>query len=293
MSDHSLTPVNPEKVLISIIMPVYNAEIYIKEALESLSQQNFDQYELIIIDGLSTDRTLSVIQEKLARFPKIRLLSEYDLGIYDAMNKGISIAKGEWIYFIGSDDSLNSTTVLSNVTRYLKDNVDLVYGDVLWMPGERKENGICEPANLIYRNINHQRMFYRKQLFERWGAYNLQYKIAADHELNIRFFCNDLIRRQYIPITIANYYAGGFSANKTDEVFWRNWKSIFHQNLAKHVHSRELYNKLGWYCRYQIDQKNYLKSFLLFCDVFFHTLSLGFVWLTFNHIFIRKGNYAS
>jgi glycosyltransferase involved in cell wall biosynthesis len=265
-------------------MPVYNAEKYIKQAMENIAAQTFQAYELLLLDGLSTDSTRAIIESKQASDPRIMLVSEEDKGIYDAMNKGAARARGEWVYFMGCDDAFHNTDVLEKLSLHFTDNVDLVYGDTIWLPDGEREEGMLDPRLLVDRNVNHQRIFYRKQLFIQWGNYDLQYKVASDHELNIRFFCNHQIRKQYIPVTIARYYSGGFSAHKLDEAFWKNWKRIFHQNFARHLPQKDMYTKLGWYCRYQLDQKNYSESFRLFWDVFIHTLSPGFVLLTFRHL---------
>ncbi len=270
--------------LLSIIMPVYNAEKYIAGALENISAQTFTEYELLVLDALSTDHTKSIVEKKQKENGRIRLISEKDNGIYDAMNKGVALATGDWLYFMGCDDGFIEETVLEQIVPSLSASHDLVYGDVLWVPDEVLEKGSCSAVDLINRNINHQRIFYRKELFQQYGNYNLQYKIASDHELNIRFFCNTAIRKVYLPVTIARYHSGGFSANKQDEVFWDNWKSIFRNNFSSQLSEKEMYNKLGWLCRYYIDQRKFKKAFILFWDVFFHTLSPGFVSLTFRQL---------
>jgi glycosyltransferase involved in cell wall biosynthesis len=288
-----LNPANDTKPQISIIMPVYNAEKFIGQALENIAAQTFKDYELLLLNGASTDATTAIITERKRTDHWIRLITEKDRGIYDAMNKGIALAKGEWIYFMGCDDAFYNEHVLTNVSRQLLDDLDIVYGDVLWMPDEIKERGDCKPEHLLHHNINHQRIFYRNSVFQQWGTYNLQYKVAADHELNIRLFCNNRIRKKYMPLTIAKYNAVGFSAGKLDEDFWTNWKEIFSRNFSAHLPQKELYSKLGWYCRYQLGKRNYRKSFVLFCDVFLHTLSLGFVLLTIRHFINLQKEHAS
>lgn len=280
------------KPLITIVMPVYNAGEHIEQVLDNITTQTFLRFELLVIDALSTDGTGDMVAKRSSLDPRIRLIAEKDLGIYDAMNKGIRQASGEWLYFMGADDRFDNPGVLENVSKFLKNEIELIYGDSLWMPGEDLESGVCDPDTLLHRSINHQRIFYRKSLFEKWGGYDLQYPVAADHELNIRFFCNRQIQKLYIPFLVAKYHAGGYSAGKIDAVFWKNWKAIFYANMATHLPSVELYNKLGWYCRYQLDNRNYAKSFLLFCDVFFHTLSPGFVLLTAKHFFQSLRNHA-
>lgn len=268
------------QILISIIMPLFNAEKYLQTALEKLQQQSFEKYELLLIDALSVDNTPVIAKAMMEKNDRIRWFSQADKGIYDAMNFGIKNARGEWVYFMGCDDTFHHANVLKEASAYFSTDIDIVYGNVQWMPGGEMETGICTPQELFHRNINHQRIFYRRSLFEQFGSYELQYKVASDHELNIRFFCNDQIKKLHIPVTITYYHAGGFSANKLDSVFWREWKSIFKTNFLKHMPLKNMYEKLGWYCRYLIHQKQYAKAFPLFWDVFIHTLSPGFVLLT-------------
>lgn len=278
--------------LLTIVMPVYNAAAYIEQALETILAQSFGDYELLVLDAQSTDQTKAIVQQKQSKNQQIRFLSEPDQGIYDAMNKGIAHANGTWLYFMGCDDIFFDASVLEKMAAVLKTDVDLVYGDVLWVPDEVVENGECTASLLINRNINHQRIFYRKSLFQHYGGYDLQYRIASDHELNIRFFCNNNVRKQYIPVTVARYHSGGFSANKTDEVFWTNWKQIFKENFSKHLSNKLMYEKLGWYCRNLIERHQYKKAMPVFFDVLLHTFSPGFVKLTMEQYFKSRRFYA-
>jgi len=277
---------------LTIIMPVYNAGQYIEAALENIAAQTFGHYELLVLDAVSTDQTKMMVEKKQQVDERIRLISEKDNGIYDAMNKGIAMARGEWVYFMGCDDAFFDTSVLQKLAVYLTDEHDLVYGDVLWVPDYVVEKSECTPADIIHRNINHQRIFYRKTLFQQYGGYDLQYRIASDHELNIRFFCNDAIRKQYVPVTVARYHSGGFSANKMDDVFWSNWKPIFNANFSTHLSSKLMYEKLGWYCRNLIDRNQYRRALPVFFDVLLHTWSPGFVKLTVEQFLKSNKRYA-
>lgn len=278
-------PALADPVLLTIVMPLYNAGQYIEKALQNIAAQSFHNYELLVLDAVSTDNSIAIVQAKQLNDARITLQSEKDNGIYDAMNKGIAQAKGEWIYFMGCDDAFFDTNVLSRIATHLTTDHDLVYGDVLWVPDEIPEQGICNPEDLVNKNINHQRIFYRKRLFQQYGGYDLQYKIASDHELNIRFFCNNSIKKKHVSMMLAKYHSGGFSANKTDNIFWKNWKQIFRKNLLLHVPEKMMYEKLGWYCRYNIDTRQYGLAFILFWDVLIHTFSPGFVLLTIKQFF--------
>lgn len=278
--------------LITIVIPVFNARKYLEQLLAHVLNQTFRDYEILFLDSYSTDGTTEILQTFQETGDRIKLVLEKDKGIYDAMNRGIELARGEWLYFMGCDDAFFNENVLQVISSQLTKENDLVYGDVLWMPEHQLEKGECSPGTLFSRNINHQRIFYRKEIFQQYGGYYLQYKVASDHELNIRFFCNTGIRKKYIPATIAKYHSGGFSADKVDEMFWNDWKKIFNENFALHLPKKLMYEKLGWYCRYLIDMHQYSKALPIFFDVFIHTFSPGFVKLTITQFFKSRKLYA-
>ena len=96
----------PERPIISIIIPTYNVESTIGTVLESITAQTFRGYEVVIVDGVSKDGTAEIVARYAAGNPAIRWVQEKDKGIYDAMNKGVGLARGEWLYFLGADDTL-------------------------------------------------------------------------------------------------------------------------------------------------------------------------------------------
>lgn len=117
---------------ITIVIPTYNCEGTIKNAVDSIFNQSFKNVEILIIDGNSTDNTLKALQEYSEKKRNLILYSEKDDGIYDAMNKGLTLAKGEWIYFMGGDDTLYETTTLEKVVEIQKDsNNNIIYGNVI------------------------------------------------------------------------------------------------------------------------------------------------------------------
>ncbi len=270
-------------------MPVFNAAAYIKAALESVASQTFSNYELLVLDACSADDTCSIVKRYQLKDKRIRLVSEKDKGIYDAMNKGVALAKADWLYFMGSDDGFYNRHVLQDISVFLSQENDLVYGDVLWVPDEIKEEGEWTHRKLLKQNINHQRIFYRKSLFEQYGGYQLQYRIAADHELNVRFFCNAAVRKLHIPLLIARYHAGGFSANKIDEVFWNDWDTIILKNFKPWLPAKEIYARLGWYCWYNIEQRHFGKAAALFLKVYLHTFSFNFVKISIAQLLKEFG----
>ncbi len=263
--------------LISIIIPVYNAAAVLGFCVESIIIQTFKNFEIIILDGLSTDDTPALIDSYAAKHPNILWHSAKDQGIYDAMNKGIEMANGEWIYFMGSDDTLAGSEVLSTVFSSIKPGDEIIYGNCVCMPGQIIERGEWGHLQLLNMNINHQRIFYKIDLFKNRAAFNLLYKVAADYELNIRLFCDSSVTKKYIDTTIAVYHLQGFSAGKTDENFWNDWKKIFVKNFLPFLPAKLVYNRLAWYCWYQLKQRQYKAAFGLFCEIYFHTFSLSFL----------------
>ena len=204
-------------VFLSIIIPSYNSELTIERCLDSLSIQTYQDFEVCIIDASSSDNTLSRVSQFRSKFQNIRILSESDRGTYDAMNKGIDLAKGEWIYFLGSDDEIHDEHVFADMFKVDPDkNCGMIYGDVrvcgdtLWAKDGQIYNGKFSIEHLLERNICHQAIFYRTKMFKKLGKYNLRYPVCADWELNLRFFPKT--KSNYLDRIIANFYGGGISS---------------------------------------------------------------------------------
>lgn len=200
------------KPLVSIVIVVFNAGRVVSQAIESVLAQNYPFKELVVIDGKSTNQTLDYIEPYKNRLGYF--VSESDLGIYDAMNKGIAAARGKWIYFLGADDVLADANVLTNIfEKYTGRNAGILYGDVRFKSDNRIFGGARTYQQLIEKNISHQAIFYQKKVFDTVGKYNLRYKILADYDLNLRIFKNEDILKEYIPINICLYNDRGGASN--------------------------------------------------------------------------------
>lgn len=217
--------------LFSIIIPTYNAGKTLQHALESIMQQTFTNWEVIVVDGLSKDDTVSIAHNKRAQDGRIQVVSEKDRGIYDAMNKGISMAKANWLYFMGGDDSLYNKNVLQKVSETLQAApCDLLYGEVYSTRLKGNYGGMYDKEKILFSNPCHQAIFYNKHIYERIGNYNIAYTSFADWDFNIRCFFDDTIKKQYTPVTVACFAEGGASTTRPDLLFLRY--SLFPQNIT-------------------------------------------------------------
>jgi glycosyltransferase involved in cell wall biosynthesis len=203
----------------SIIIPTFNSERTVSVALSSVINQEFKDVEILVIDAESSDNTIQIISEFEAKDSRIRHISEKDQGIYDAMNKGVALANGEWIYFLGSDDWLKDMNVLQAIADELqKEPADLLYGNVMMQPSKKTYDGPFTVDKLFRRNISHQSIFYRRNLFDKLGNYNLAYKLHADWDFNIRCFLEPGITTRFVNTIVACFAKGGVSSAH-DKIF--------------------------------------------------------------------------
>ena len=198
--------------LVSIITVCYNSEKYIDQTIQSVINQTYDAIEYILIDGRSTDNTLSIIEKYSNQYPQlIRCLSERDTGIYNAMNKGIAMANGELIGIINSDDWYESSAVEHAVRAYTK------YGKAVYHGIQRnyihdEVTGLQSTcANQLTKHmIEHPTCFIPKALYNQMGLFDDTYKYVGDYELMLRF------KQKNIPFIMieeimANFREGGAS----------------------------------------------------------------------------------
>lgn len=279
---------------VSIIIPICNAAFFVEGCLRSISNQTYDCFEIIFIDNLSTDGTVTLINAFAENDKRIRVITEKDNGIYDAMNKGIAVAKGEWVYFMGADDRLSNEDVLINVYPFLQTGVnEIVYGDCIWMPEKIKESGEWTLDILLNANLNHQRIFYKKDVITKFGSFNTKYKLAADHEANIRLFCTTELRKKYIPLTIANYHSGGLSSRAKDLPFIEDWELIFLANFQAHFSRKIIYSTDGAYIRLMIDNRKYSKAINALFKHLLYTQNVGFLKLILIYFLKHRATNAS
>jgi glycosyltransferase involved in cell wall biosynthesis len=219
---------------ISVITPTYNASSLIEACVLSVAGQSYRNIEHLVIDACSTDGTQELLAGLATQHPHLLWISEPDDGIYDAINKGISLAKGEWIYILGSDDTLYSDTTFENiVSRLLLDDCEIVYGNVLWGKGTKIYDGLFTYEKLLSKNICRQGIFYKKNIFNKLGLFDTSYQVLADWVYNIKWFCDPDINHAYTEEIIAIYNPDSFSAVTTNQDFANNRNSILEQYFLK------------------------------------------------------------
>lgn len=230
--------------VISVICVVYNGERTINKTIESLISQSYRHVEIILVDGQSTDNTLSIINRYKENIDV--LITEKDDGIYHAMNKGILAASGEWIYFIGCDDVLFNKEVFAEFINTLNHNTEslLYYGDVVLKKSGKRYGGEFMSKRIIQENICHQAMFFHRSIFKNIGLYSDKYKILADWEFNIRCFGNSDINPQYINLIVAEYNELGKSSSVEDKKFNAEFIKIIYRNLPFYYSIIFLFHKV-------------------------------------------------
>lgn len=195
--------------MFSIIVPTFNVGATLGACLESIVGQNCTDFEVVLVDGESGDETLDIAKSFASKFgTRLVIRSEPDQGPYDAMNRGVGIAKGGWLLFLGADDVLYEADTLQRVAAFIGDNEpsDLVYGDVVMRSTETRHAGSFDLDRLLFEtNMCHQAIFYRRELFAGIGPYNLRYRIWADWDFNIRCFSNPALIARYMDIVVARY----------------------------------------------------------------------------------------
>lgn len=200
---------------ISIITINYNDKNGLEKTIQSVISQRYKNIEFIIIDGNSADGSKEIIDNfapNLAYW-----ISEPDSGIYNAMNKGIKVATGDYLLFLNSGDSLHDNRVLENVNALMGEGRDIYYGDIIYDEVNQR-NKVTFPDVLTFafffeRNISHQASFIKRHLFDTIFLYNENLKIVSDWEFFTYAICKREVSYQHLDLLVTNYDATGISSN--------------------------------------------------------------------------------
>lgn len=222
---------NNSNILINVVTVVFNSQNTIEQTITSVINQSYNNVDYYIIDGMSTDNTISIIKKYNSFITKF--ICEKDLGIYDAMNKAIDLIKDDnsYILFLNADDYFISNDVLENIVQYF-DNSDFIYGKV-FLKDASSEFGTYIGKEQSYRSlphgmIQHQATFTKKSLFLKLGYFDLKYRIVSDYDFALKVFSGDF-KTKFINETISVMGMGGVSSAQALTTF--NEKII---SLKKH-----------------------------------------------------------
>lgn len=218
-----------KQVLFSVIIPSYNCGSKLAATIESVLSQPEELYELIVVDGGSTDGTLDVIGKFAER---LRYVSELDRGVYDAMNKGVGMSSGKYVFILGAGDRLRDG-VLARVARLLPDAPSFVYGDAyLERHGVMMGGGAIEKTDFIRTNICQQAIFYERSIFELLGGFDLKYKVYADWAFNMKCFADPRLRKVYLDTVVADFEGWGISDTQKDTHFVSDFPKLIRKYVG-------------------------------------------------------------
>lgn len=219
---------------ISIITVVYNSKDTVQDTIASVLSQDYDDLEYVIVDGVSTDGTVEIIRDVAKKYSgrSIKLISEKDNGIYDAMNKGIRLATGEVVGLLNGDDVYNGRAVLKTISDvFANPSIDVCYADLVYVDEFDLDKVIRYWKSCAYRYglfskgwaPPHPTFFVRKKVYEEYGVFDLSYSMGNDVDLMMRFLNKNELKSFYVPEILVKMRLGGESN--------RNVINIVRQNL--------------------------------------------------------------
>lgn len=220
---------------ITVITPTYNSENTLDGTIGALLRQTFSDFEYIIIDGVSKDKTIEKIESYIPAFEAkgvtVRIISEPDKGVYDAMNKGISYARGELIGITNSDDWYEDNALEAVWTKYTDGKTNktnsMIYGIERVWKDDKIFNVQRRGASFISESVlPHSTFFVAKQVYEKHGAFDLSVKILADYDFICRCVSKG-VKLEEVDVVISNFRLGGISSSYFD--FYEEYYKIQHK----------------------------------------------------------------
>lgn len=231
--------------LFTIITVCKNDLINLKETVNSIKNQNYKNYEFIIIDGGSTDGSLNYVKN----LKKVKYISEPDNGLYDAMNKGINICRGNYICFMNAGDTFFDKFVLSNIEKEIRKNpdIDLFYGD--YICPKSPNYYVRQPKKItkffLFRtSVCHQTWFLKRSIYEEINGFNINYKLSADYDVLLKIILKEKVSYLHIPLFVAKFKGGGVSSinskagKKENKIIHNEYfgkKDIFYYSLFSKI----------------------------------------------------------
>jgi glycosyltransferase involved in cell wall biosynthesis len=247
---------------LSIVTVNLNNSEGLEKTIKSIQNQTFKNFEHIIIDGGSIDNSLNVIRDYNLSSKdndyELYWSSESDLGIYNAMNKGIKVSKGEYIQFLNSGDLLHSSNSLNIMNRDLKD--ELIIGNEIVKDGSNEKlHQNPDTINTYYvltNRISHAASFFRRDIFDRYGGYDESFRIAGDYHLFLKLIFKHKVSYSHIEHVISIFETDGISSNPRFEKIRLNEKDL----ACKQFIQEPFYSDLKELAKYKIENELLLRS---------------------------------
>ena len=241
---------------VSVITATNNSEKTIKDCLKSLTSQVYQNIEFIIVDNVSTDMTIDIVTSFKLKNNSIKLISDPDRGIYDALNKGVSYASGDIIGFLHSDDIYyDCFSILNIVNLFREKETDGVFGDLQYVNKQdikkivRFWKSSAFNSSLLKKGWMpaHPTLFLKKEVYKKHGKFNLSFKISADYDFMLRIFKDDSLRFTYLTKVITKMRVGGARNRSVKNIIQKTkedyravrsnniggWYLIFLKNVSK------------------------------------------------------------
>lgn len=220
------------KPKITIITVVWNNAKTIRDAIDSVLGQTYENIEYIVVDGASTDGTVEIVQSfgnKITKF-----ISEKDKGLYDAMNKGIKMATGDIVGILNSDDFYKSNDVLETVVNeFMSKGIDCLYGDLEYVDANDTDRIVRYWQSKQFKeglfqkgwHPAHPTFFIKREFYDKYGFFNLDFKISADYEIMLRFLERYKLKSSYVHNTFVKMRVGGESNRSLSNILKANFES--------------------------------------------------------------------
>ena len=234
---------------VSIITPTFNSAKTIQSNLDSIKAQSFKDYQLIIIDNNSQDETVEIIKKN--NIKNIKFLIEEDLGIFDAINKGIRNSDNELISVLHSDDFYNNENVLKDIVEAFEEykDSDIVYGDLIYVKKDNIDITLrywksgAYSKNLFFKGWHppHPSFFAKKKLFEKYGYYDLNNGNSADVELMFRFLNTHNLKSKYLNKTLVKMRYGGASNKDVLSIIKQNIQIMKFLKINRNIYKTSIF----------------------------------------------------
>ena len=230
-----------DKNKITIISATYNCAATIEQTLASVLCQDYSNLEYIIVDGASKDGTLEIIKKYEDKM-NLKWISEPDKGIYDAFNKGVDMATGDYIHFLGSDDSLYNSHTISHIVAQIEEDTDILSAAVILVDEQSKKSypaynhHVLEKEKYLGGMIPHPGMFVKTSLGRKY-KFDTSYKIAADYKFFLQCYYDETVKFKFIDEPVVFFATNGASSNweeclKENNHIYNELRLPFHDSIV-------------------------------------------------------------